>query len=105
MVVIVVGKAGIPTSDGCSLCCYRSTSVRSLLLHLLVALVQIEDFDEGIGVYLVYSIPRGPTCLVVQEVALDKDTVLTHAPDPHISIILLLENNSCEGSDMTLVYI
>ena len=50
--------------------------------------------DVGLGVYLVHSVAWGPASLVVEEVALNKDTVLTHTPNPHLSLILLVQNHS-----------
>ena len=85
----------VRTSDCSSLCCHSSTSLCSLFLHLLVALVKVKHLDEGLGVDLVHSISWGSASLLVQEVTLDKHTVLAHATDPHITIVFLLQDHSC----------
>ena len=49
--------------------------------------------NVGLGVYLVYSIPWGSARQVVKVVALNKHTLFTHAADPHLSTILLIQNH------------
>ena len=53
--------------------------------------------NVGLGVYLMHSIPWGSPCLVVKVIALDKHTVFAHAADPHLSVILLIQNHAYEG--------
>ena len=65
-----------------------------MFLHFFIALVEIKDLDVGFGVYLVDGISQGPSSLIVEVVALDKQAVLAHTTNPHLTLILLFKNDS-----------
>ena len=51
--------------------------------------------DVCLGINLMHSITRGASGLVVQVIALDKHTVFTHTANPYLSLVLLIQDDSC----------
>ena len=51
--------------------------------------------DVCLGINLVHSITRGASGLVVQVIALDKHTVFAHTANPYLSLVLLIQDDSC----------
>ena len=76
----------------CTHACMCSLYLNSMPTYMSSA----PDLNIGLGVYLMHSVARGPARLVVQEVALYKDTVLTHTPYPHLTLILLIQYDPWE---------
>ena len=86
-----------------SLGCRCRLSRGGLLLHLLVALPQVEDLGVSLGVDLVHSVPGGSACLPVQVVRLHEDRVIASAPDPHISLAHQVQLNALPNVESSLL--